>query len=594
MSSTPRIRLDQDGPRSSYFRSSNAPGFRSAALLLAVIAALASAGAAAQTAPPSLADQQEQRERAEREARERAERQAVPDPGQPSAPAVDRTSTYLHTDLPSETPCFRIDALRLQGDGIERFDWIQRYLNQYAGKCIGQEGIGLIVRRASDLALTRGYVTTRIGLPEQNLAAGTLNLLLVPGTIRAIRFQSEGERDSQWRSAFPARPGDLLNLRELEQGLEQLKRVPSQDATMDIVPGDKPGESDVVITLKRQKLWRGALSLDDAGSRATGRSQVGATVWLDNLANINDLLSAGYSHDATDDDGLGSRGYNGSYSIPWGNWRFAVSGSGYRYHQTVIGATQRFGTSGRSQSADIAIERLLSRAQSYRTSLELRVGQRRARSYVEGVELENQRRQTTSAELALLHRQYWGRAQLDLRLAHRRGLRWLGGQDDLAGRPDDAPTFRYGVTSADIGVSMPFALGKKTAFWSGALRYQHSGDPLYASEFVTIGGRYTVQGFDGENSLGGRSGGYLRNSVSLSLSRAFAPYLGFDVGHIESDRALGIEGGTLSGAYLGVRGDFGSPASSLSWDAFAGWPLSGPRELTREGRAAGFRLAWQF
>ncbi len=41
-----------------------------------------------------------------------------------------------------------------------------------------------MVRRASDLVLAKGYVTTHIGLPEQNLAAGTLRLQLVPGVIR--------------------------------------------------------------------------------------------------------------------------------------------------------------------------------------------------------------------------------------------------------------------------------------------------------------------------------------------------------------------------------------------------------------------------
>ncbi|WP_196302056.1 POTRA domain-containing protein, partial [Ralstonia solanacearum] len=34
---------------------------------------------------------------------------------------------------------------------------------------------------------------------------------------------------------------DLLNLRDLEQGLEQMKRVASQDVDMQIVPTDVPG-----------------------------------------------------------------------------------------------------------------------------------------------------------------------------------------------------------------------------------------------------------------------------------------------------------------------------------------------------------------
>jgi hemolysin activation/secretion protein len=90
--------------------------------------------------------------------------------------------------------------------------------------------------------------------PEQDLSAGTLTMVLLPGIIRAIRF-ADPARQSQWRNAFPAAPGDLLNLRDLEQGLEQMKRLPSQDVDIDIMPGGQVGESDVVLRVKRGKPW---------------------------------------------------------------------------------------------------------------------------------------------------------------------------------------------------------------------------------------------------------------------------------------------------------------------------------------------------
>ncbi|SAL32211.1 polypeptide-transport-associated domain-containing protein [Caballeronia turbans] len=46
-----------------------------------------------------------------------------------------------------------------------------------------------------------------------------------------------------------------LDLRNLEQGVEQMKRVASQDVDMKIEPTDVPGESDVVLSLKRAKPW---------------------------------------------------------------------------------------------------------------------------------------------------------------------------------------------------------------------------------------------------------------------------------------------------------------------------------------------------
>lgn len=539
---------------------------------------------------PSLTEQQEQRERAEREARERAQRQAVPDV---SVPTPATASDFKSIELPVEEPCFVIDALVLEGERTHDFAFAQRYLDRYAGRCIGQEGIGLIARRVSDRVLAKGYVTTRIGLPEQNLSSGTLRLQGVPGMIRAIRFADEARPDAMWKVAFPVRPGDLLNLRELEQGLEQLKRVPSQDATMDIVPGEQAGESDVVITLTAQTRWRGTLALDDSGSRSTGKQQASATVWADNLARINDLLTLGVNSDGSADNGRGTHGYNAAWTFPVGNWRVGVNGYGSRYEQSVLGTTAFFQTSGRSSSAELTLERLLSRSQHYRTGMELRIGQRRSHSYVENVEIANQRRRTTSAELALVHRQYLGKAQADLRLAHRRGIPWLGGDNDAAGRHKETPTFRYGITTVDIAMSAPLSSGEKPVLWNSALRYQWSGDSLYATDFITIGGRYTVNGYDGELTLGGATGGYWRNSLTFLAHRQFAPYAGFDIGHIAASQAQGIAGGNLTGVHVGFRGDAGG---ALSWDAFVGFPLHAPEPIKRvvPARVTGFRLAWQF
>ncbi len=247
-------------------------------------------GASAQTSPPSpdfanaarSAAQQQQLIEQQRQAQERA--QTV------NAPAV-RSGTPNATgwpDLPTETPCFRIqsfvldvpatlpDAVRAQGDSAlpqDRFAFAREWLDHYSGQCVGKQGVDLIVKGLSQVILSRGYITTRVLVPEQDLSKGTLRLSLVPGVIHQLRFADAATRGT-WKSAFPARGGDLLNLRDLEQGLEQMKRVASQDVDMQVVPTETPGESDVVITVKRTKPWTAVASIDNSGQRATGTCSV--------------------------------------------------------------------------------------------------------------------------------------------------------------------------------------------------------------------------------------------------------------------------------------------------------------------------------
>lgn len=282
-------------------------GFWAKTIISMVVLMLNTVPAIAQLSAPT--DAQELRRSQQREEEEHQRRLNAPDARlQQEQPAAD---TF---DLPEESPCFLIKTIKIEGDAAGRFSWAGTYLARYAGRCIGREGVNLIVKRLTNRIISRGYITTRVGIPEQDISGGTLKLILIPGVIRTIHFADEKLR-GLWQTAFPARPGDLLNLRDLEQGLEQMKRVPYQDADFDIKPGEQPGESDVIIKVKREKPWRGSLSLDDSGSKSTGKLHATAGLSWDNPLGINDLFSATYNHDVRHQGG--AERTDRTFSIPF-------------------------------------------------------------------------------------------------------------------------------------------------------------------------------------------------------------------------------------------------------------------------------------
>jgi hemolysin activation/secretion protein len=220
---------------------------------LAVLLAGGIAAAHAQTVQTT--DSEEQRRRSQAEALERQRQLQAPNVDLQGGAPVQAADTLA---LPTESPCFPIQrfvldvpgqlspAIRAAGASDlphDPFRFAVNYLRGYEGACVGKAGLDLIVKRLTDLILSKGYTTTRLGIPEQDLASGVLKLILVPGVIREIRF-TDPSLYGTWKTAFPTGPGQLLNLRDLEQGLEQMKRVPSQEVDMQIVPGDAPGESD--------------------------------------------------------------------------------------------------------------------------------------------------------------------------------------------------------------------------------------------------------------------------------------------------------------------------------------------------------------
>jgi hemolysin activation/secretion protein len=131
--------------------------------------------------------------------------------------------------LPVETPCFRIgrfaldvpttlpDAERSKGASalsLDPFASAREWLDHYKGQCVGKSGIETLTKGLQQAILSRGYVTTRVLVPQQDLSSGTLAFALVPGVLHQLRF-ADPETRGTLKSAFPARDGDLLDLGDL-------------------------------------------------------------------------------------------------------------------------------------------------------------------------------------------------------------------------------------------------------------------------------------------------------------------------------------------------------------------------------------------
>jgi hemolysin activation/secretion protein len=523
--------------------------------------------------------------------------------------------------LPPESPCFRIDtfvldvpstlpdAIRKKGASalpLDRFAFAHEWLDHYRGLCIGKNGVNVLTKGLQQAILSRGLITTRVLLPEQDVSTGTLRFSLVPGTVREVRFV-EADTRGTWKSAFPTRPGDLLDLRDLEQGLEQMKRVASQDVDMKIEPTSTPGESDVVISIKRAKPWRVVASIDNSGSRATGKLQGNLSVGIDNLLGLNDILSVGVNQDLyLADKDLGSHGFNGWYSVPWGYWTATLFGNTNTYYQQIAGASQTFVSSGNSQSAGFKLQRVLRRSQNDVLGGYVQVSKRFGDSFIDDTEIGLQARNNTFFEAALTDRHYFGNAQFDGTFGFRQGIGAFGARSDprLPYDPEIAPvdaikpadpTYRFHMAVIDMNLSVPFAAGEQTMRYVGTVHGQYTGNQLYYIDDLSIGGRYTVRGFDGEQMLAAERGFYWRNELQASIGKSGQMvYAGIDYGRVFGPNTVFLAGTQLAGAVIGIRGGVPSKIAGFSYDLFVGTPLYKPAGFETSSVTVGFQLMAQF
>lgn len=534
---------------------------------------------------------EEQLRQIERERVLREQLQRTPDVrlGRPEAEPARRIPV-------DETPCYPIRRIALKGVFAERFQWALGAANPEddpaVGRCLGAHGINLVMRRMQNAIIARGYVTTRVLAEPQNLQTGDLVLTLVPGRIRAIRFaEGTDDRATRW-NAVPARPGDLLNLRDIEQSLENFKRLPTADADFQIAPGEQPGESDIIIRWKQEFPARLNLSADDSGSKSTGQYLGGFTVALDHMLTLNDLFYLSLNHDLGGGESgtHGTRSRTGHYSVPYGYWLFGFTANDHTYRQSVAGINQTYLFSGESQTSDVRLSRLVYRDAVRKNTLSMRGWKRASKNFIDDTEIEIQRRRTAGWEAGVGHREFIGRAALDMNLAYRRGT----GAMDALPAPEEAAgegASRLRLVTADAQLALPFELGDQSLRYSLAWRAQWNRTPLVPQDRFAIGGRYTVRGFDGENLLSADRGWLIRNDLGLALGASGqALYLGADYGEVGGPSSEFLVGKRLAGVVLGLRGGY----KRLAYDIFAGQPLSKPEGFKTADTTTGFNLNTSF
>jgi len=511
--------------------------------------------------------------------------------------------------LPDAPPCFKLtqftlavpeeltQSIKLVGTSQlpnDPFRFAQDYLEKYHGVCVGISGINLIAAQLTGLILQRGYSTTRVGIPEQDLSSGLLKVTLVPGLIHSIRVKDITQLDSHpiGLNAFPAKPSQLLNLRDLEQGVEQLKRVPGRQVDMQIIPSDAVGESDVVLTVTQTRPWRLTATLDDSGAKRTGKLQAGLNLSIDNPLGLSDVLNIGIQQNAENQLGQSSTAGNSlSYSLPFGYWTYSLSANKYDYSHHIAGVNQSLVSSGTSSTLQLKLDRLVQRDQSQRNSVQVSLGKRWSHAFINDAELAIQQRNTTFVELGWVHKHYIGRAQLDLTLANRWGNTAFNGMDNPGWYQPGDPTFLYTMQSIDATLAAPVTLRSHPATYIATLRGQTSKSPLYINDHFSMGDRNSVRGFDGERPLTAERGFFLRNEIELPVGKqGTSMYVGLDIGKVYGPSVAQYGGDKLAGTIIGMRGAY----KRGTYHFFSSWALSGPDYMKSPSPLLGFNFSYQY
>ena len=474
---------------------------------------------------------------------------------------------------PASGPCFEINQISLQQASLITPDTQKRLVAPYINQCLSLDRINQLVRAISEWYVQRGYITSRAFLTEQNLSHGTLNITVLEGKLEAIHLQDASAR--QLNMAFPTRAGRILNLRDIEQGMEQINRLRTTPVQIEIIPSTQPGYSIVNLTSTPEFPLTLGLNMDNSGQRSTGIGQLSGSLVGNDLLGVADRWFVSGGRSSAFSDWRDAQNFQAGVSVPYGYGLLDYSYSWSNYHSRFNANSFDWYSNGDNISNRLSGSWVLFRNGQIKTGVQLGLNHYVSHNWLNETLLQSSSRKLTSLQIGFNHTQKIAGGVATLNPMLSRGMPWFDAESDK-GKSDDFPKAEFRKWSVSSSFQRPVT---QKMWWLSSFYAQWSPDRLYGSERLTIGGENSVRGYK-EQYLSGDVGGYLRNELNYSLFTLPAigevsTTLALDGGWLQSDKQDRYAAGTLWGSSLGL----GTRNAHVSTQLSLGIPVSYPNYL---------------
>ncbi|MFT6106525.1 MAG: hemolysin activation/secretion protein [Rickettsiales bacterium] len=420
--------------------------------------------------------------------------------------------------------CAKIDQFVILGNNALKID---KFADPQIGRCLTKTDLKNIKDSIENYYIEKGYFLARVYFDTKRMGLGIVEIVIEEGILSDLKIEDNSiiNKKFSWRRklqkffAFGFYKNKTVNLRDIEQGLDQINRLSSNYAQMELEPANQDGYSDITIKNQIGFLTKPSIEINNSGNENTGRIKHNFILNQDNLLGINDNIY--FSHSKTDYDGVNKRYSKSNYlsfSAPFSYYTFGGSYSDSDYLITTPGILSNQVSAGSSKSISYYVSKVLIRDQKYKISAKAQMSNASNKSFSDGVFLKISSRELAVAKLSFDNVFYTKTGSIFLQPKYNRGTRMMGSDADEVGLTKNAEKLQFQSYGIYGSMNNKFPLPKTSFNFSHNISFdaQYSKDRLFASEQIAIGGRYNVRGFE-ESSISGDNGYYIKNDLTANL-----------------------------------------------------------------------------
>ncbi|WP_392565878.1 ShlB/FhaC/HecB family hemolysin secretion/activation protein [Utexia brackfieldae] len=498
--------------------------------------------------------------------------------------ASDTKNATTPTALPVEENCLPIDEIVLNQDFLNNAG-LKKLKQNAAGRCLGVLAIQQLAIDIQDYIIKSGYVTSRIEIPDQDLSTKKLIFNVVPGKIEKVIIKDNAVR--KW--VLPFKSEDILNIRDIEQGLELVQRIPLDDIKIYIAPGSQNEYSNVVIDVINPARWNTRLWINNWGDKSTGKTLANGAGYLYNLAGVNDIFYLSGTTQLEQTKYGGYQNISAYYSFPFGYWEYEIFYSQSQSKQNIAVSDLNFKYQGDNRYFDLKGSRTIYRDQSKKVKLITELFRRKAHYQFGDQELQLQKRNMTNIRFGLNYKQQFYDSVLDTTISYQRFVQWLGAKKtpDMIDGGGVSPESH--ILNLDLSYIKNLGLQAFDSYYQLQLGAQYSPKALTIQDQFSIGNRWSVRGFENSAGRNGYSGFYNQNTWNIITGiKNLEWYIGLDYGQVW-DKNSDEKQSKLMGTATGFRGSL----YAFNYDMSLSAPLLHPDNMAVDRVLFNFNIAYQ-
>ncbi|UYI77761.1 MAG: ShlB/FhaC/HecB family hemolysin secretion/activation protein [Fusobacterium varium] len=461
-----------------------------------------------------------------------------------------------------------IKEILIYGNTILSEFSINRIKNKYIGEK-GGENVLNFVKELENLYLEKGYIATRvkIDMENSNFKDGKVICAVIEGYIENIEIKGEKNKLRVFTS-FPVRSGKILNMKDLDQGIENLNSIAANDAKLDILAGKDLGGSIIEISNKKSKKISGSINYNNLGQKSTGEERMKFAVTIEDFLGINDSFTSSYQRKlGRERKYKDSENFSFYYRVPFRYWDISIIKDQSEYITPVKAVGYDYKSRGVSKNMNYSIRRILHRNDTGKTSIGVTLTNKESKNYIDDTMLVMSSRKLSVLKIDVGYQRRLFNGMFSGEVAYHEGLKRFGAErDDWEYKDFTSPKAQFQKYTTDLNWYKPFRIGEQNFSYKFSFSGQYSDDILYSSEKLSIGDDTTVRGFK-ENSIMGDKGIYIRNEIAYSY-KFLEPFIAYDTGRVKDvtkDEYYKKYGSEMSGAAVGVRVYFQYLTASITY-----------------------------